>query len=90
MDRGESEAIIYADENHADVLLMDEEAGGKVAMNMKLPFAGSMGVIIQAKKAGLLSADEADEVLDRIEKTNIHISKRLLQDVKNIIHEEKQ
>jgi hypothetical protein len=90
LDRGESEAIIYADENHADVLLMDEEAGRKVAMNMKLPLAGSMGVIIQAKKAGFLSADEADEVLDRIEQSSVHISKRLLQDVRDIIHDEKQ
>ena len=86
LDRGESEAIIYADENHADVLLMDEEAGRKVAMNMHLPFSGSMGVIIQAKKAGLISEIEADEILDRIDQSNVHISKKLLQITKEIIH----
>ena len=86
LDRGESEAIIFADETHADILLMDEEAGRKVAMNMNLPLAGSMGVIIQARKSGLLSIDEAYEVLDRIEQSSVHISPRLLQDVREIIH----
>lgn len=88
LDRGESEAIIYADENHADVLLMDEDAGRKVAMNMNLPLSGSMGVIVSAKKSGLLSVEEADEVLDRIEQSSVHISRRLLQDVREILHQD--
>ena len=36
LDLGESEAIIYADDNKADVLLMDEAKGRKVAAAMGL------------------------------------------------------
>ena len=56
LDRGESEAIVYADESKADLLLMDEAAGRKVALNMKLPLTGRVGILVRSYKSGLLSA----------------------------------
>ncbi|MBR1686321.1 MAG: DUF3368 domain-containing protein [Clostridia bacterium] len=81
LDQGESEAIIYADEIKADVLLMDETAGRTVAQNMRLPITGSVGVLIRALHAGFLAPDEADEAVIRIRKSNRHISEHLLQKV---------
>ena len=52
LDLGESEAIIYADEAKADLLLMDEVAGRKVAKNMSLPMIGTVGIIVRAFKVG--------------------------------------
>ena len=88
LDLGESEAIIFADETNADVLLMDEAAGRRVAKNMRLPLAGSVGILVNAYQLHLLSRDEAVAAFDRIRNANRHISERLIQDALNVIYQE--
>ena len=66
---------------------MDEEAGRKVAQNMNLTVAGSMGVLIQACKNGVISVSETEEALMKIENSGRFISKSLLENVRSIIHE---
>lgn len=88
LDRGESEAIIYADETKADLILMDEAAGRKVATNMNLSMTGSVGIIVRAFQAGLITKEEADDAFDRIRGARRHISERLIQSALKIIHED--
>ncbi len=88
LDRGESEAIIYADEIGADLLLMDESAGRRVAQNMRLPIAGSIGVLVKACQSGLLSREETEKALFRIKEANRHISSRLIEDALEVIRRE--
>ncbi len=89
LDRGESEAIVYADESKADLLLMDEAAGRKVAQNMKLPMTGSVGILVRAYQGGMLTEEEIVTAFDRIRESNRHISEKLIQSALTAIHNKK-
>jgi predicted nucleic acid-binding protein len=59
LDLGETEAIALATEMHAEVLLMDEQAGRQEAVRRGLRVAGTLSVLDEADQAGLDSFDQA-------------------------------
>lgn len=56
LDRGEAEAIVLAEESHAEYVLMDERHGRSIAESRGLKVIGLLGVLLMAKKAGLIPA----------------------------------
>jgi uncharacterized protein len=54
VDRGEAEAIALAEELHADHLLIDERKGRRLAQQQGVPVVGLLGVVLMAKRAGLI------------------------------------
>ena len=56
LDKGESEAIILAGEIKADLLLMDERLGRKIAIQRGLAVIGLLGVLRLAKQEKIIES----------------------------------
>jgi uncharacterized protein len=65
LDRGESEALALAVELHASAVLIDESLGREKAKQMGLIPFGVLGILLQAKKEGLVGLVEP--LLDKLE-----------------------
>ncbi|MBI3491044.1 MAG: DUF3368 domain-containing protein [Acidobacteria bacterium] len=67
LDVGEAEAIALALERRADLLLVDEKRARRTATASGLSVTGLLGVIVQAKHAGVI--DAARPILDDLIRT---------------------
>lgn len=56
LDRGELTSMILYKKLTADYLLIDEKLGRKIAKLNNIKIIGSLGILIEAKKKGILSS----------------------------------
>jgi predicted nucleic acid-binding protein len=80
LGRGEAEAIILAEELHADALIIDEQKGRTVAKRRGLRCLGLAALLVMAKKQGLIPS-VAQLVMELESKANFYLDGRL----KNLI-----
>ena len=76
---GESEAIIYTEENKADILLMDEDAGRRVAKSLGIRVRGTVGMLLLAYDKKLISAEDVKATMEKLRNENRRISNQLIQ-----------
>ena len=79
LDLGESEAIALATEVHADVVLIDEQAGRQEAVRRGLRVAGTLSVLDEAERAGLVNFDVA---VAELQKTSFRVSPAVLAELR--------
>lgn len=75
LDAGERDAILLAQELHADLLLVDEGAARAAAAQRGIRKMGTVGVLEQAALRGLVNLPEA---LARLQRTNFRISAEII------------
>jgi predicted nucleic acid-binding protein len=78
LDLGETEAIALATEVHAEVVLIDEQAGRQEALRRGLKIAGTLSVLDEADQAGLVIFDDA---VAELRKTSFRVSQAVLAEI---------
>jgi predicted nucleic acid-binding protein len=76
LDPGEQAAITLAQTLTADLLIIDERLGRRVASDRGIPIIGTLGILDDAASQGLI---ELAEVITRLQQTNFRISRRIIQ-----------
>jgi predicted nucleic acid-binding protein len=75
LDLGEAEAIVLAKETNISDILIDEHKGRRIAKAHGLSPIGTIGVIIQAKREGIIRTIKPE--LDTLIANHLRISKSL-------------
>ncbi|MCX6975841.1 MAG: DUF3368 domain-containing protein [Verrucomicrobia bacterium] len=78
LDPGEKEAIALADSLGAELVLMDDRAGFRVAIRRGFAVTGTLGILAMAARANLLNLGEA---FDKLKATNFRYPPKLLEEM---------
>lgn len=79
LDLGETQAITLAIEVHAEVLIIDEQAGRQEALRRGLKVAGTLSVLDEADRAGFVIFDDA---VAQLRRTSFRLSQTVLAEIR--------
>ena len=82
LDLGEAETISLARKEYANLVFIDEKKGRKVAELFKIEVRGTVGLIIHAKKLGLVKNVTA--ILNSLRGVDFRLSDTIYQRVKHL------
>lgn len=78
LDQGEAEVIALGQEIEADLLLLDEKSARNVAIRLQYPVLGTIGLLIWAKRLGMIPNLGDQLALLHVE-GGFHLSKTLYE-----------
>lgn len=78
IDAGEATAIVLALNVHADLIVMDDRLGRREAEAKGLVVHGTLGVLVAARRGGLLS--NLRQELERLQTLGFRVSQRAIAD----------
>ena len=78
LDDGEAEALALANEHNARLVLLDEKRGRQKAKKIGLMTKGTVGILQEAKREGLI--DVIEPLLIRLQDNGMHLSESLIND----------
>ncbi len=76
LDLGEQAAITLAQTLLADLPIIDERLGRRMASDRGIPIIGTLGIRDDAASQGLI---ELTDAIERLQQTNFRISRRIIQ-----------
>ena len=79
LDRGESEVLALAVEQEARLVIIDERRGRSFAQRLNLQLTGTLGVLLAAKRKGLIT--EIHPLIEALETAGLHLHPQLVANV---------
>jgi predicted nucleic acid-binding protein len=76
LDSGEQAAISLAQTLPADLLIIDERLGRKAASDRGIPIVGTIGILDDAARQGLIDLPNA---IAQLQQTNFRIARRIIE-----------
>lgn len=86
LDPGEAEAILLAEEMNCKFLLIDERKGRAIANRRGVPVVGIAGVLLAAKKRGLI--DAVMPILQNMEQAGYRMAAGLTKEIARLARED--
>lgn len=83
--KGESEVLTWALQNPGHVAILDDEIGRNCALALGVPVKGTLGVLLIAKKRGIIR--EARPILEKLVEIGYRITPKLLEDNLKLVGE---
>ena len=85
LDLGESEALILSENSNADILLMDEMKGRKIAKLMNMNVMSTIGILIKSYQTGLMNKKDMEEAIQILKSTGRFISEKVYAKIYEIM-----
>ena len=85
LDKGEAEAIVLATESEADLILLEESPGRFHAKHAGLRVTGTIGILVKAKKQGLIS--ELKPLILELKEKGVWLSESLIERILELANE---